>query len=252
MGFPLHFLRQILHCCSFLLRPDAHTGIPDAQHPGWAIKISTPPVFVYFTALESSCSMTKASHLPSVSTFCMHRRVGKAQVPPDELGGEFFSRRCAEFRPVPAPAAHNRRCPSPAAGTHQHHLGVLLDALQVLRQAPGQVRIGALQLQVHGRNGDLDLVDPEGIVIHPVLIAPFQFRPVPPPVPGGVFRSWPGTAPPRKKSPPKMLHQRSRQLGQLLQRPVMLPTFAEVRRQEAKSSSPVNPAGYSTAAKGRS
>ena len=47
----------------------------------------------------------------------------------------------------------------------------MLDAEQVLAHAAGKVGVLALQQQVHGGDGRLDLVDPGGVIVHHVLVA---------------------------------------------------------------------------------
>ena len=65
----------------------------------------------------------------------------------------------------------------------QHHLHILLDLEQLRRQLPAPLRVVPLEQQVHGGDGGLDLVGPEGIVLHhlppPFIPLGHQGLPVP-------------------------------------------------------------------------
>ena len=59
-------------------------------------------------------------------------------------------------------------------GEHQiaeHHLHILLHALHLLEQGALLVRVRVLQQQAHGGDGRFDLVRPDGVILHQLLIA---------------------------------------------------------------------------------
>ena len=100
----------------------------------------------------------------------MHTLVGKAELFINELCGEFAHRLFQDGVQI-IRTDHIVGGIGIQPQEHQHHFDILLDAEQILRRAPGCVRILVLQRQAHGRDGRFDLMRPDGVVFEHIRIA---------------------------------------------------------------------------------
>ena len=97
-------------------------------------------------------------------------RIVERQAARDELPGETPERRTDDIIELRF-AEYIVRPLALQPEVREHHFHILLDASEIGKKAAGGVAVLALEPETHGGDGRFDLVRPDGVILHQVLIA---------------------------------------------------------------------------------